>query len=107
MCIENLIIATIAISAQTNSLWVEPANDKTFYIGRLASSPDYARTAICRRMLNFTEKIAKENNGRSIRVDIYETETRLCDLVTKWNYTLQETKITEKGNRVKLFEKAL
>lgn len=58
-------------------------------IHRLVVDPKYQGKGYARRLMDFAEKFAKENNYSSIRLDAYSQNKRVIDFYEKRQYFIR------------------
>ncbi len=80
MEIEEEIAACITVSTLKDEVY-DPVrwlteDGKNYYIHRLAVHPVYQQQGIARKLMDFAESYARENNGVSIRLDTFSKNLR-------------------------------
>lgn len=74
------IVGTIMLSLEMDDFyatikWLTP-NAKQLYVHRLAVHPTFQGKGIARKLMDFGEAFAKENNCRSVRLDTFSQNPR-------------------------------
>lgn len=64
-------------------------NSKVLVIHRLVISQKHQRNGYARKLMDFAENFAKENDYSSIRLDAYSQNNRVLDFYTKRNYVIR------------------
>ncbi|WP_159302482.1 GNAT family N-acetyltransferase [Maribacter litoralis] len=77
---DNAIIGCIVVSLlmddeYKNVAWLTP-NGINYYIHRLAVHPKYQGKGCARRLMDFGENFARENNALSVRLDTFSQNKR-------------------------------
>ena len=78
--VEQQPVATVMFSFTMDDFyaevdWLTP-NQKQLYVHRLAVHPDYQGKGIARKLMDFGEAYAKENNCLSVRLDTFSKNPR-------------------------------
>jgi ribosomal protein S18 acetylase RimI-like enzyme len=78
--VENQIKGCIAISSFMDEEYIPipwlTANQDNIYIHRLAVHPEHQGQGYAQKLMTFAEKLAKENNFKSIRLDTFSQNQR-------------------------------
>lgn len=89
----DIIVGSIALTHDPekepdNGNWLIHAEyDEIFVIHVLVVHPDFLRQGVGRTMLNFAEKLAKQQKVRSIRLDVYENNIAAINVYEKMGYS--------------------
>ncbi len=77
---ENTIIGCMVISSEKDEEYNEIdwlSNDgNNYYIHRLAVHPSFQKKGHAKRLMDFAEALARENNIESVRLDTFSQNTR-------------------------------
>ena len=77
---ENTIIGCMVISSEKDEEYNEIdwlSNDgNNYYIHRLAVHPSFQKKGHAKRLMDFAEALARENNIKSVRLDTFSQNTR-------------------------------
>ena len=73
--IGSLVISTLKDEEYNDVSWLtEDANN--YYIHRLAIHPEHQRKGYAKKLMDFAEATAKENNATSVRLDTFSQNHR-------------------------------
>ncbi len=90
---DKEIIGAINISEEQETEYEtinwEFDNSKVLVIHRLVIDPKYQGKGYARKLMDFAEKFAKENNYSSIRLDAYTQNKRVLDFYKKRKYFIR------------------
>ena len=88
---KGICIGTITIDEQQESVFdkVDWKNktDKFLVLHRIAVFPSWQKKGIGRKLIEFAEKFAKDNNYKSIRLDVASSSKHLIKLYESIGYT--------------------
>ncbi|MFO7828623.1 MAG: GNAT family N-acetyltransferase [Bacteroidales bacterium] len=88
---KGVPIATITFDDDQDSVfdgieW-KNKNDKFIVIHRIAVFPTWQNKGVGRKLMDFAEQYAKENNYKSIRLDVTSSNEQLVKIYEKLGYT--------------------
>jgi len=87
---ENTILGIIVLTEIEDEEYKKvkwlTKNGKSLYVHRLAVNPKFQGLGYAQKLMNFTEKFAKENNYSSIRLDTFSKNKRNQNFYEKRNY---------------------
>lgn len=78
--------------------WKTQGEDRALVIYRLAVDPDWQGKGIARKLVDFAESYASQNNYASIRLDCYSKNERAFNLYQHLNYDVRGEVIFEHSN---------
>jgi len=89
--VDSLVTGSIAITQEAeknpdNGKWQVEADDEVFVVRLFALDPDFFHKGISGEMLNFTEKLAREQDKKAIRLDVYEKNIPAIKVYEKNGY---------------------
>jgi len=90
---DDIIVGSIALTHEPekepdNGNWlIHTAYDEIFVIHVLVVHPGFLRQGVGSAMLNFAEKLAKQQKIKSIRLDVYENNIAAINVYEKMGYS--------------------
>ncbi|MGM0409012.1 MAG: GNAT family N-acetyltransferase [Bacteroidota bacterium] len=88
---KGVPIATITFDDDQDSVFDDiewkNKNDKFIVIHRIAVFPTWQNKGVGRKLMDFAEQYAKENNYKSIRLDVTSSNEELVKIYEKLGYT--------------------
>ena len=80
LCVNEAIVGCITISTRKDDEyneidWLTP-DDNNFYVHRLAIHPDAQHQGYAKSLMDFAEKIAREHDALSVRLDTFSRNKR-------------------------------
>ena len=80
LCFESIVIGCMVISSEKDEEYDEidwlTKDDHNYYIHRLAVDPAFQKKGHAKRLMDFAEALAQENNIESIRLDTFSQNQR-------------------------------
>lgn len=80
-----IVISTYMDEEYIPIKWLTPS-ESNIYIHRLAINPAYQGKGYAQQLMNFAEKLAKDNNYKSIRLDTFSQNRRNQEFYEKRGY---------------------
>jgi len=85
-----IVLTEIEDEEYKNVKWLTE-NDHNLYVHRLAVNPKFQGKGYAQKLMDFAEKLAKEKNYKSIRLDTFSKNKRNQKFYEKRNYTKLES----------------
>ncbi len=95
--IEDGIVGIIVLSSEQDKeygpiKWTDQ-DGASLVVHRLAIHPDWQRKGLAIKLMDFAEKIAKDNGYTSIRIDTFSLNPRMQNLIMKFKYNRKQGEI--------------
>jgi len=91
--LDDIVVGSLALTHEPekepdNGDWlIHTSYDEIFAIHVLVVHPGFLRQGVGSAMLNFAEKLAKQQKMKSIRLDVYENNIAAINVYEKMGYT--------------------